>query len=111
MTYDQYWRQDGDLVKFYRKADEIRKKRINQEAWLQGAYIYQALCCVAPVLHAFAKNGTKPEPYPEKLIPLTKSDLDMRREEEMEARAAGFRAFVQAKNTEWRKKKREVEGK
>lgn len=111
MTYDQYWKQDCDLVKPYRKADEIRKKRTNEEAWLQGAYIYNALCSVAPILHAFAKNGTKPDPYLEKPIPITKSDQEIREEEEMRARAEGFRALVEAKNAEFRRKKQEVEGK
>lgn len=111
MTYDQYWKQDSDLVKPYRKADEIRKKRTNEEAWLQGAYIYNALCSVAPILHAFAKNGTKPDPYLEKPIPITKSDQEIREEEEMRARAEGFRALVEAKNAEFRRKKQEVEGK
>ena len=42
MTYDQYWNQDGMLVRAYRKADEIRQERANTDAWLLGAYFYQA---------------------------------------------------------------------
>ena len=63
MTPEQYWDGDPALAKYYRKADELRKRRINQELWLQGMYIYEALCDVSPVLHAFAKSGTKPHPY------------------------------------------------
>ena len=63
MTEEQYWDKDCCLVKFYRKSEELRKERVNQEAWLQGMYIYDALLRVAPVLHAFAKKGTKPQPY------------------------------------------------
>jgi hypothetical protein len=37
---------------------------------LQGAYNYQAMLCVAPVLHAFAKKGVKPIPYPKEPMPL-----------------------------------------
>ena len=29
-------------------------------------YIYEAICDVSPILHAFAKSGTRPRPYPEK---------------------------------------------
>lgn len=111
MTYDQYWKQDCELVKFYRKADDIRKKRINQEAWLQGAYFYNALCSVSPVLHAFAKNGTEPLPYMEEPFPLTRKERDVREEEIMQERAERFRAFVEAKNNELRKRKKEVESK
>ena len=64
MSYDQYWNGDPELVKAYRKAAEITADRKNQELWLQGMYIYEALCCVSPVLRAFAKKNTKPVPYP-----------------------------------------------
>lgn len=74
MTPAQYWDEDPALVKYYRKADEIRNKRRNQEMWLQGLYIYDALCDVAPILHAFAKKGTKPTPYPDHPYALTKRE-------------------------------------
>ena len=63
MTPEQYWAGDALLVKYYRQADELRRQRKNQELWLQGMYIYEALCDVSPVFHAFAKKGTKPAPY------------------------------------------------
>lgn len=63
MTEEQYWDKDCSLVIYYRKADEMKQERHNQELWLQGRYIYDALCLVSPILHAFAKKGTKPKPY------------------------------------------------
>lgn len=71
MTPEQYWDGDPMLAKYYRKADEIRKERLNEELWFQGMYIYEALCDVSPVLRAFAKNGTKPHPYSEKPYSIT----------------------------------------
>ena len=65
MTYEQFWEQDCELVKYYRKAAQIRQDLRNQDAWLQGAYFYEALIDAAPVLRAFAKKGTKPTPYRE----------------------------------------------
>jgi hypothetical protein len=76
MTYDQYWNDDCLLVKSYREAFDIRQKRENQKLWLQGAYIYDALCAVSPVLHAFAKTGTKPQPYLDKPYPLTEKESE-----------------------------------
>ena len=38
-------------------------ERVNAEAHLMGLYVYEALCDVSPVLHAFAKKGTKPKPF------------------------------------------------
>ena len=51
------------MVNIYREADRRRMERTNAEAHLMGMYIYEAFCDVAPVLHAFAKKGTKPIPY------------------------------------------------
>lgn len=81
MTASQYWDGDCTLVKYYRKADKIKSDRENHNLWLQGCYIYEALCCVSPVLNAFAKSGTKPIPYSEKPYSLTKEEQERRNEE------------------------------
>ena len=87
MTYEQYWNGDCTLVKYYRKADEIRKERRNEELWLQGMYVYEAICDVSPILHAFAKKGTKPQPYSEKPYAITEAQ-QKRVEEEKERKIA-----------------------
>lgn len=76
MTEEQYWDSDCCLVKFYREAEEIRRERFNQEAWLQGMYIYDALARIAPILHAFAKKGTKAQPYVEEAYPIGKKKME-----------------------------------
>lgn len=87
MTYDQYWNDDPTLVIYYRKADEMRIERKNQELWLQGMYIYEALCDVAPIMHAMAKKGTKARPYTEQPYAIT--EKQRRREiEEKERKVA-----------------------
>ena len=86
MTPEQYWESDCTLVKYYRKAEEIRNEKRNQELWLQGMYIYEALCDVSPILHAFAKKGTKPTPYSEKPYALSAKQVE-RNEEEKQRKA------------------------
>lgn len=76
MTEEQYWDRDCCLVKFYREAEDLRKERMNQEAWLQGMYFYDALARVSPILHAFAKKGTKAQPYVEEAYPISKKTMD-----------------------------------
>ena len=76
MTPEQYWDGDSMLAKYYRKADEINRKRRNEDMWLQGMYIYEALCDVSPVFHAFAKRGTKPAPYPDHPYAITVADRE-----------------------------------
>lgn len=99
MTYDEFWNQDVTLVRAYRKAQELRDRRRNQELWLQGMYIYEALCDVAPVFHAFAKRGTKPEPYAKEPYPITEAEIREREErkarEAQERIKAEFAAFAE----------------
>lgn len=66
MTWDQYWNGDVWIIEQYLAAERIRQERINQDAWLQGMYIYEAVLDAAPVLRAFPKKGTKPNPYSDK---------------------------------------------
>ena len=96
MTYEQYWNGDPTLVKYYRKADEIRKERRNEEIWLQGMYIYEALCDVSPVLHAFAKKGTKPQPFAEKPYAITQAQRKREKEEHERKIAEKGKRFMQA---------------
>jgi hypothetical protein len=63
VPYSEYWHGDYTQLAHYRKAYELSRDRANHDAWLQGGYIYDALCAVSPMLHAFAKRGTKPAPY------------------------------------------------
>ena len=66
MPSREYWEDDCELVRAYRKAHMLKQEADNQFAWLQGMYVYEAICDVAPVLHAFAKRGTTVRPYPDK---------------------------------------------
>lgn len=76
MTEEQYWDRDCCLVKSYRKAEELRRERVNQELWLQGMYFYDALARISPILHAFAKKGTKAQPYVEEAYPINKKKME-----------------------------------
>lgn len=84
MTYEQYWEEDCTLVKAYRKAEEIRQKKFNQESWWQGIYIYEALCNVSPIFNPYAKKGTKPLPYPNKPYDFTEDEREKTKEKEQE---------------------------
>lgn len=72
MTYNQFWRDDPKIAKYYLQAYKILKEQQNQEneinLWKQGVYSYEALMRVSPIMHAFAQKGAKPLPFPEKPI-------------------------------------------
>lgn len=46
MTYDQFWRDDPELVKYYRDAFSLKQQLREQELWIQGAYISEAIGAV-----------------------------------------------------------------
>ena len=108
MTYEKYWEGDPTLHKYYRKADEMRTERKNQELWLQGMYIYEALCDVSPVLHAYAKKGTKPHPYAENPYPLNEKQKEKAEEEHERITAIkakrNMEAFMIANNKRFEEK-------
>lgn len=108
MTYEQYWEGDCELPKHYRKAHELRLKRDNEQAWLVGRYVYDAVCAASPLLHALAKNGTQAHPYLERPYPSSIEEAREREIQKLKDAAEGFRAFVEAKNAQLKRSK-EVE--
>lgn len=92
MTYEQYWEQDCMLTKYYLKSYQLKEerelKKKNHELWLQGAYIYQVLCDVAPIFQAFASKGTTTKKYMDKPFPITSEELEERQDEERQERMA-----------------------
>ncbi len=85
------------LVKYYRKADELRRKRRNEDLWLQGMYIYEALCDVSPILHAFAKRGTKPAPYVDHPYALTNNEREEEKKIKAHREQENARRYMEAK--------------
>ena len=96
MTPEQYWESDCTLTKYYRKAEELRNEKRNQELWLQGMYVYEAICDASPILHAFASKGAKPVPYSSKPYPLTNRDAQREEEEKQRKLMAKGKKFMEA---------------
>ena len=91
------------LVKYYREAEEMRREKFNQEAWLQGMYIYDAIMRLSPILHAFAKKGTKPQPYVDVPYPISQQgmeDAKVRKEKAVADKGKRFMEAFMAKNNQ-----------
>lgn len=97
MSSEEYWNGDADMVKYYREADELQRERKNQELWLQGLYVYQAVANLSPILHAFAKRGTKAEPYPDKPFPITPKELREEKERKERERYMRLMSYMKKK--------------
>lgn len=102
MTYEQYWYEDPLMVRAFYKANQIRQQRINEEAWLYGAYVYRALD--ATVGNMMRKKGSQPSEYPQKPIEAetkdpsfeTRIEKEQREEQEIVFAKAYMESMVQA---------------
>lgn len=92
MSYDEFWYGDCWVASYYREAWKLKKQQLNEQFWLQGVYIYEALIDVAPILHAFTKKGTKPLPFPEKPYDLYKDSKQSKKKKQQEVENEKIRA-------------------
>lgn len=95
MTYDQYWDESPYLAVAYRKAFKLKRELDNEQAWLQGIYIYDAFAvCMANV---FRKRGAKKENYLEQpfdIFPLTEEKKKLREQQEYAKMQKAMEAMV-----------------
>lgn len=99
MSYDEYWYDDCYKARYYRETYEIQIKHNDEQFWMQGMYIYDALCRVSPILHAFSKSGTKPLPYPEK--PYSMLNEEAKTEEEKQKEIENARLIAKLHFEQW----------
>lgn len=93
MTFKQFWYGEPKLASAYRKADEIRRRRMNEELWLNGMYTADALA--ATVGNMFAK-GNKNK-YPSEPRPITRNEIEERKERERIAKEEKIKAVFMKK--------------
>lgn len=59
MSYAEYWEGDPKLAQYYRKAYRIKQEEVNNNAWLQGLYVYDA---ISTALHNALRGMGKSKP-------------------------------------------------
>jgi len=94
MSFDDYWYGDAYLVKFYREAYKLKIRYDDVFMWKQGMYVYEALCDVSPVLHAFSKKGTKPLQYRSRPMIDELDEMKTEKEKEDEIRKEQLKARI-----------------
>jgi hypothetical protein len=103
MTPTQYWEESPYLAVAYRKAYRLKREAENEQAWLQGLYVFDAFAvCLA---NALSKRGAKKQTYLEKpidIFPLT--EREKKRREDVEN--AKMQAAMEAMMREQRLKKK-----
>lgn len=95
MTPDQYWNEDCMLAKYYREAYELKRKERNHDLWLQGLYVYHALCDASP-LFRFSTKPQKAAPYLDEPFAVSQKELNERRERDERLRFEKMKAKMEA---------------
>lgn len=102
MSYDDFWYGPAFITTFYKDANKLRIRQQDENNWMLGMYVYEAILDCSPVLHAFSKRGTKPLPYAEKPYLAdkleTKTKEQIRREKEQEQENERLKFIVQMNN-------------
>ena len=94
MSVTEFWDGEPSLAVAYRKAEELRQKKKNEEAWLNGLYVYRAICSVASY---FSQDKNSHIDYPAKPLEPDNQEDEENKKAEAEARAeVWMRSWVSA---------------
>lgn len=93
MTYEQFWHGVPEMAKAYREAHRLKRKRTNEELWLNGIYMAEAI--TATVGNMFSK-GDKHQ-YPSEPKPITEAEIEERKEREKRERVERIKARFTAR--------------
>lgn len=94
MSYEDFWFGPAFMTQFYRDANKLRIRQQDENNWMIGMYVYEALLDCSPILHAFSKKGTKPLPYTEKPFLMDKLREKTEAEKEQEKENERLKAIV-----------------
>ena len=110
MSYNDFWYGPAFMTTFYRDANKLELRRQDENNWMIGMYVYEAILDCSPVLHAFSKKGTKPLPYADK--PYLMDHLREKTESEKEQEKDNERLkFMVQMNNWYRATKKQFENK
>lgn len=93
MSYELFWDGEPQIAAAYRRADEINRRRLNQELWLNGVYMAEALS--ATVGNMFSKNNK--HEYPSEPLAITAAEQEERKEREQKAKMERIKASFTAR--------------
>lgn len=98
MSYNDFWFGPAFMTTFYRDANKLKLRQQDENNWMIGMYVYEAILDCSPILHAFSKKGTKPLPYAEKPYLFDKFEEKTQAEKEQEEEAERLKFMIQMNN-------------
>ena len=99
MSYNDFWYGPAFMAKFYRDAYNIKIKQQDENNWMAGMYVYEAILDCSPILRPFSKKGTKPLPYSEH--PYTYDAPEYKTEEEKQKEIENQRLLARLHFETW----------
>ena len=79
MSYNEFWYGKPELATAYRKLHRLQAEQTNQQLWLQGLYIQNAVAVA--INNAFSKQKLKYIKEPIQLYPPTEDEKQAKAEE------------------------------
>jgi len=98
MSYHDFWYGPAFMTTFYKDAHRLRLRQQDENNWMLGMYVYEAILDCSPVLHAFSKKGTKPLQYAEKPYLMDKFEEKTQVEKEQEIENERLKFTIQMNN-------------
>lgn len=80
MTYAEFWDGDVSMVRTYRKAEELQRRRQNEMFWWNGIYVREAL--LSTVGNMLSGKNATPIEYPAEPHPITEEQIWEKKEQE-----------------------------
>lgn len=96
MSYDEFWYGDPFRAVAYRAAHRLRIEQANQQLWLQGLYVHNAVAVA--INNAFSKQKQKYIAEPVRLFPMTEDEKEIKAEETRQKLIAKLNAWKDAFN-------------
>lgn len=104
MSYTEFWESPPHLAVAYRNAYRLKREIDNEQAWLQGLYVFDAFAvCLA---NAFSKRGAKSQTYlehPIDIFPLTEQEKKRREQKEYAKMQAALESMARKQRSEKKK--------
>lgn len=79
MSYDEFWHKESYLTQIYLRLHQIKAEEVNEQLWLQGAYIFNAL--EIALFNSLGRSKCqKAKTYIEKPVELFKEEKSVKEE-------------------------------
>ena len=103
MTFEQYWYGPPRLAEAYRKAHDLKAEEKNEELWMQGVYVLEAIGSIVSKFNG-KKHGFEYPTEPHRITPLSTEEKTAKQRSAEEQEQKQVVDWLNALKTSWDKK-------